>query len=110
MWDVRGGRAPTAQLGAYGPARHPLLSAVRLRTALAAVPGLTQQTLLPRTSLESLILDPLDPRRAAFCLNCGWQGTFFPLLYSGNCTVCFTHLKQRTFSGQLFNLLPMRYM
>ncbi|CAL8463224.1 g2758 [Coccomyxa elongata] len=74
MWDVRGGRAPTAQLGAYGPARHPLLSAVRLRAALAAVPGLTQQTPLPGTSLLSLILDPLDPRRAAFCLPSGWQG------------------------------------
>ena len=39
MWDVRGGRAPTAQLGAYGPARHPLLASVKLRNALAAVPG-----------------------------------------------------------------------
>ncbi|EIE21323.1 hypothetical protein COCSUDRAFT_56546 [Coccomyxa subellipsoidea C-169] len=74
MWDMRGGRSPTAQLGAYGPARHPLLAAVRLRAALAAVPGLTQQTHLPGTSLLSLILDALDPRRAAFCLPCGWQG------------------------------------
>ena len=41
MWDVRGGRAPTAQLGAYGPARHPLLAAVRLKSTLAAVPGHT---------------------------------------------------------------------
>ena len=81
MWDVRGGRAPTAQLGAYGPARHPLLSAVRLRAALAAVPGLTQQTPLPGTSLLSLILDPLDQRRAAFCLPSGWQGEASPLKF-----------------------------
>ncbi len=86
MWDMRGGRSPTAQLGAYGPARHPLLAAVRLRAALAAVPGLTQQTHLPGTSLLSLILDALDPRRAAFCLPCGWQGetpvTIFPHAYT----------------------------
>lgn len=74
MWDVRGGRAATAQLGAHGPARHPLLAAVRLRAALAAVPGLTAQTPLPGTALQSLLLDPCDPRRVAFSLPSGWQG------------------------------------
>ncbi|KAK9908096.1 hypothetical protein WJX75_002692 [Coccomyxa subellipsoidea] len=74
MWDVRGGRAPTAQLGAYGPARHPLLASVKLKNSLAAVRGLTHQTYLPVTAVRSLTLDPCDPRRAAFSLHCGWHG------------------------------------
>ncbi|BDA44553.1 hypothetical protein COCOBI_06-0290 [Coccomyxa sp. Obi] len=107
MWDVRGGRAPTAQLGAYGPARHPLLSAVRLRTALAAVPGLTQQTPLPGTSLLSLILDPLDQRRAAFCLPSGWQGVLDLVSQEVTHLYCPPNNEEEMFS-QTYNVIEQQ--
>lgn len=77
VWDVRGGRSAAAQLGAYGPAKHPILTAFRVHDALEAVPGLAQQTRIPLRTTVDLLIDPCDPRRVAFSLGCGWHGKSF---------------------------------
>ena len=74
MWDIRKGRSAAHQLGAYGPARHPVLAVWQLRDALASVPGLASETPIPDSRLTQLLLDPCDGTRAGFTLACGWQG------------------------------------
>ena len=74
MWDIRKGRSAAHQLGAYGPAKHPVLAVWQLRDALAAVPGLASETPIPDSRLTQLLLDPCDSTRAGYTLACGWQG------------------------------------
>lgn len=74
MWDIRKGRSAVHQLGAYGPATHPVLTVFRLKNALAAVPGLASETHIPDSKLTQLLLDPCDGSRAGYTLACGWQG------------------------------------
>lgn len=74
MWDIRKGRSGAPQLGAYGPAKHPILAVLRLRDALAAVPGLKAETRIPESSLTHLRLDPMADTRAGYVLANGWQG------------------------------------
>lgn len=74
VWDMRGGRAPARQLGARGPEQHPLLAAFRLHEALGRVPDLASQTDVPASSVDALLADPRDDRRAAFALASGWAG------------------------------------
>lgn len=74
MWDVRKSRSGVHQLGAYGPARQPILAVISLRRALAAIPGLSSETHIPDANLYQLLLDPLDDTRAGYTLGCGWQG------------------------------------
>ena len=71
MWDLRGGHTPVQALSAHGPARHPLLACFHLRGALGRVPDLAAQA---ASALRALLVDPCDPRRAAFTLACGWAG------------------------------------
>jgi hypothetical protein len=75
VWDIRVRRCAARQLGAYGPAKHPVLATFRLHDALADVPGLAQQTIIPWRTAVTLTSDPCDPRRVAFSLGCGWHGT-----------------------------------
>ena len=75
VWDLRGGHAPVQALGAHGPARHPLLASFHLRGVLARAPSLAAQS---ASALHSLLVDPGDPRRAAFTLACGWAGAHLP--------------------------------
>ena len=74
MWDIRKSRSGVHQLGAYGPAMQPVLAVMSMRKALAAIPGLSAETHIPKPSLFQLLLDPLDDTRAGYTLGCGWQG------------------------------------
>ena len=74
MWDIRKGRSGVHQLGAYGPAKQPVLATISMRKALASIPGLSAETHIPAPCLCQLLLDPLDDTRAGYTLGCGWQG------------------------------------
>ena len=74
MWDIRKGRSGVHQLGAYGPAKQPVLAVISIRKALAAIPGLSLETHIPDCTLHQLLLDPLNDTRAGYTLGCGWQG------------------------------------
>eukprot|EP00887_Chlorella_sp_A99_P005412 scaffold1.g5412.t1 len=73
-WDLRGGSGSALRFGAVGLHHHPPLGAVGLRGALAGVPGLLEQTGIPASAVQSMQLDPCDPRRLGFHLGCGWSG------------------------------------
>ncbi|CAL5224846.1 g7602 [Coccomyxa viridis] len=74
LWDVRKGGSGVHQLGAYGPAKQPVLAVIGIRNALAAIPGLSAETRIPASNVHQLLLDPLDDTRAGYTLTCGWQG------------------------------------
>ncbi|KAK9814560.1 hypothetical protein WJX72_007852 [[Myrmecia] bisecta] len=73
-WDMRGGTTSEVMFGGSGFYRHPLLQSTDLHSALLGVPGLAQQTKVPVSSVHALAGDPLDGRRLAFHLACGWSG------------------------------------
>ena len=74
LWDIRKGGPRVHQLGAYGPAKQPVLAVISMQKALAAIPGLSSETHIPASNLNQLLLDPLDDTRAGYTLGCGWQG------------------------------------
>jgi hypothetical protein len=88
LWDLRGGASSALRFGGTVH-HHPLLAAVSLRLALTAVPGLASQTAIPASGVQSLALDPRDPRRLAFHLGCGWSGV---LRLQGGGASAVTHL------------------
>lgn len=73
VWDMRRGfGAPS--LGAQGLQYCGLLQQLNIEQALSAVPRLTDETHVPTNAIDGLLLDPDDPRSAAFHMTCGWSG------------------------------------
>lgn len=74
LWDLRGGSGGALRFGGVVQ-HHPMLACTTLRSALTAVPGLAAQAGgVPPCAVHSMQLDPLNPRRLAFHLGCGWSG------------------------------------
>lgn len=94
-WDLRGGSSSTMRFGGTVH-HHPLLASVNLRHALTAVPGLARQTAIPSSAVQSMQLDPCDPRRLAFHLACGWSGVLC-MEGGGGSTVTHLHAPAHTY-------------
>lgn len=74
---------------------HPLLASISLRQALAAVPGLLEQTGVPPSGVHSLALDPGNGHRLGFHLGCGWSG----VLDLASQAVTHVHAPAHAFAG-----------
>ena len=73
-WDLRGGSGGALRFGGVIH-HHPLLTCIDLCSALAQIPGLSEQAgNVPSCSIHSMVLSPVAPYRAGFHLGCGWSG------------------------------------